>query len=426
MPTQIEVKNLPKSEILVTIEVSPEDLAKFEDQAAARISEEVEIPGFRKGQAPKAFVIAKIGADAFFQEVLNVALPRTYFEAVKERNLQVVSRPEVKVITKSPLKYEAKVAVLPEITIKGYENIKIKKGTIKITEKEIDEIVEEMRKYRATYKPLERAIKKGDRLEIDFQGYDEGGAALDKTQSKNHPLFVGEGSLVTGFEDQLLGMKTGDKKKFPVTFPKDFHYEPLRNKKVQFDVEVKKAEEPILPALNEDFVAQVMGERKEVPEFKAAIKEDLNRKKVVEARRNQENELLEKLIKDAKLDVPQMLIEEEIDYMIMDLKRELDERSMPFDTYMEKIKKEGRDLRKEYAVEAEKRIRLRLVLNFLFRTLAIDATDEEIKTASVALLERTPEKEKEYAKKQLESKGELYMRLKNNLMLEKLFAKFLE
>lgn len=423
---QIEVKTLPKSELQIIVEIPVEELGKYEEQAARRVSENLDIPGFRKGQAPKAFVIAQIGADAFFQQTLDVALPQSYFAAVKEKNLQVISRPDIKVLSKSPLKYEARVAIFPEITLKGADKIKIPAESISITDKEIDEVVSEMRKFRANFKPLDREVKKGDRVEIDFQGFDEGGAPLDKTKSANHPLFVGEGSLVPGFEEELVGMKTGGKKKFPVKFPKDFHHEPLKGKTVHFEVELKRAEETILPEVDEVFIAQVMGEKKTVPEFKEAIKGDLARRKALDSRRNRENVLLEKFLKEAKLEVPPILVEEEVDYMIADLKRDLESRNLSFETYLEKLRKEKRDIRKEYTPEAEKRIRLRLILNFLFRTLGIQVTEEELKKAVARLLERTPEADRTKVAQNLEAKGEIYLRLKNNLMLEKLFARFLE
>lgn len=422
---QIEVKNLPKSEILITVEVPQELLEKYEEEASKRVSERIEIPGFRKGQAPKAFVIAQIGPDAFFQETLNVALPRSYFEAVKLKNVAVISRPDVKVLSKAPLKYEARVALMPEVTLKGFEKIAISQTPITVSDKEIDEVVEEMRRYRATYKPHTREIQKGDRIEIDFQGFDDGGAPLDKTKSANHALFVGERSLVEGFEDQLLGMKAGEKKKFPIKFPKDFQYEPLRAKTVHFETEVKKTEETILPELTEDFVGQVMGEKKSVPEFREALKVDLHRRKGAEDRQSRENALLEKFLKEAKLEVPPLLIDEEVDYMIADLQRELEGRGLKFETYVEKFKKEKRDLKKEYEPEAEKRIRIRLILNYLFRELKIEVTPEELGQAAQVLESRTPEADRSKLKEQFEKHGEVYLRLKNNLMLEKLFTRYL-
>ncbi|MBI5413864.1 trigger factor [Candidatus Peregrinibacteria bacterium] len=422
----IELKNLPKSEIQLIIEVSPEQMAKYEEQVTKRISENVEVPGFRKGQAPKAMVLAKVGPDVFFQELLGIALPQAYFEAVKEKQLQVISRPDIKVLSKVPLKFEARVAVMPEITLKDVEKIKIPAEKVEITDAELEEVVNEMRKYRATYKNIERAIKNGDRVELDFQGYDEGGAAIDKTKSANHPLFVGEGTLVPGFEEQLVGMKSGEKKKFPVKFPTDYHYEPLKAKTIHFEVHIKRAEETILPEMNDDFATQVMGDKKTVAEFRDALKKDIHSKKLVDSRRKRENDLLEKFLKDAKLEVPPVLLEEETDYMIDDLKHEVEHKGLNFDTYLEKIKKNHKDLHKELTLEAEKRIRIRLVLNYLFKVLNVTVTEDELNQAIAKLRESTPEQHKKEIEKSLADKGEVYLRLKNNLMLEKLFAKFLE
>ncbi len=422
----IEIKKLPKSEIQITVEVPQDLMDQYETEATRRISDRMDIPGFRRGQAPKAFVMSQLGPDAFFQEVLNVALPRSYFEAVKREKLQVISRPDVKVLSKAPLKYEARAAIFPEVTLKGVEKIKIPAEAVTITDKEIDEVVMEMRKYRATYKPLEREIQKGDRLEVDFQGYDDAGAALDKTKSANHPLFVGEGTLVPGFEENLVGMKSGEKKKFPVKFPKDFHYEPLKSKTVNFEVEVKRAEEPIFPEVNEDFVSQVMGEKKSVPDFRDAIKTDLHKRKTSESRRDRENVLLEKFLKEAKFEVSPMLIDEEIDFMMQDLKREIESRGLSFDTYMEKMSQEKRDIRKEYGAEAEKRIRIRLILNHLFRTLGLEVTEEEMQKAQERLLEAAPQDQRAQMEKSIAEQGEVYLRLKNNLLLEKVFVKFLD
>lgn len=423
---QSDVKQLPKSELLITIEISPDELAGYEEQAAKQVSEQVEIPGFRKGNAPKAFVISKIGADAFFQETLNVALPMSYFKVVQEKNLQVISRPEIKIISRSPLKFEARVAVFPAITIKGIEKIKIPEEPVAVADKEIEEVIEEMKKYRASYKVREGGVQKGDRVEIDFQGYDEKGTPLEKTKSTNHPLFVGEGSLVSGFEDELLGMKPSEKKKFPITFPKDFHYEPLRGKRVHFETEVKKAEETVLPELNEDFVANVMGKRQSVADFKEAVKADMAMRKKIDQRKARENHLLEKFLVESKLEVSPTLVNEEVDYMIADLKAAVEGRGMNFETYMKQLQEQKRDIREEYTAEAEKRVRIRLILNYLFRELQVQVTPEEMKMASERLIASTPEAERKTLTDDLSQKKGIYLKLQNNLMLEKLFAKFLD
>lgn len=422
---KIELTEQPKSEILLVVELEPQEFESYEQETLKRVSEKIDIPGFRPGNAPKAFIIAKIGQKAFFEEVLSAALPRSYYNAVKEKNLQVVSRPEIKLVSENPLKYEARAAVLPKIAIKGLDKIKISEEPVAVSEKEIEDVIHEMRRYKASYKPLEREAKKGDRVEIDFEGFDEEGKSMPKTKSKNHPLFIGEGTLVPGFEEQLVGMKKGEKKKFPVKFPKDFHTQEFKNKTISFEATLNRIEEAVLPELNEDFVADLMGEKKTVAEFRESVKKDLHARKLSESRRARENALLEKFLREAKFDVSPMLTEEEIDYMIGDLKRELEYRKVSFENYEKKLKEEKRDLRKEYFPEAEKRVKIRLIINYLFGEMKISVSDEEMRSALAVLSDRTPEAEKARLKEDIDRKGEIYMRLHNNLMLEKLFAKFL-
>lgn len=423
---QVQVKQLPKAEVELKIQIPDEIWKKYEDEASVSISERIDVPGFRRGQAPKAFIIAQIGNEAFFQEVLNLALPKAYSEAIKSQKIEVISRPAIKVLSRSPFEFEARVAVFPEIKLKGIEKIRIPKEHISITEAEIEEVIHEMRKFRANFKAVDREIKKGDRIEIDFQGFDDGGAALDKTKSTNHPLFLGERSLVPGFEEELSGMKVGDKKKFPLKFPKDYHHEPFRGKTIHFQVELKRAEETILPELDEAFVEQVIGEKKSVSDFQKAIEGDLNRRREVENRRTQENKLLEKLMNEAKFDLPPVLVDEEIDVMIEDFVRELEGRGLKFETYLEHLRKEKRNIRKEYEAEAEKRLRIRLILNYLFRTLQIQVSSEEIELAGQKLLQASAEPDRKKLEESFAEKGEIYLRLKNNIMLEKLFSRFLD
>jgi trigger factor len=269
-------------------------------------------------------------------------------------------------------------------------------------------------------------VKKGDRVEIDFQGFDDGGAPMDKTSSKNHPLFVGEGNLVEGFEENLVGMKIGEKKKFPVKFPKTYHYEPLKEKTVHFEVEMKKGEEAILPELTEEFIAQLMGEKKTLPEFKDALKADIKRRKEVEHRQERENKLLERFLKDAELEVPPILIAEETEYMMEDLAKDLERRKVTFADYLKQTKKKEEDLKKQFEPEAEKRVKVRLILNFLFREMKIDVTDAELDEAKNLLAAQYPDQEKAKVDADFKAKGNMYLRIKNNLMLEKLFKKFLD
>ncbi|MBP9718690.1 trigger factor [Candidatus Gracilibacteria bacterium] len=422
---KIDVKKLPKSEVQLTVAVSEEEMAKYEEQATKRISEQVEVPGFRKGTAPKYLVLARVGKEMFEEEVVRLALPQTYAKAVVDNKIEAIGSPRVTVKKQTPLEYEAIIPTFPDITIKDLDKLVIPEEKLEVSEKEMNDVVDEMRRYHATYKDLDRAVVKGDRMEIDFQGYDEGGAALDKTNSKNHPLVLGEGSLIPGFEEHLMGMKVGEKKRFPITFPKDYHYEPFKSKKVEFEVKVVKAQEPQLPELSEEFIEKIVGSKKSVEEFKTLVKEDVTARKSQEVHTKRENKLFEELIERSTLEVPPSLIDEEIDVMMEELKQRVESSGGNFDGFVEEMKKQKKDPRKDYEQEAQKRVKIRLILNHLFKTLPIEVSDDDMKAAYEELTKTADGDRKKAIEQQFKEQRGIYARVKNNMMLDKLLKKYL-
>lgn len=411
---------------LIIINVDDADLEKYKERAAKKLSQHAQIPGFRPGQAPIFAVISHVGPEVFNQEVIDQALPHIYYQAIMEHKLQPITAPRINLKSRTPLVFEALVASMPTVTVKDIEKLKQQPVDISITDAEIEEVINEMRKMHATYKPLETVVQKGDRLEISFKGFDDAGVELENTVSKNHPLFVGEGQLIPGFEDNLIGMKVGDKKKFPITFPKDYGHKPFQNKKVEFEVEVLKGEKPLLPELDETLIEKLLGKKDTKEGFMKLIKEDLNVRKKQQVRQQRETSLMEKMLEHATIDVPPLVIDEEVDYMMNDLQERFEkQQGGNFNEFIESLKKKGKDPAIEYREEAAKRVKIRLILNYLFSELKIEISDEEMEKASSELLATAPENEREQVKVQLEAKKGIYMRLKNNLMLEKLVNHFI-
>ncbi|PJC37436.1 trigger factor [Candidatus Peregrinibacteria bacterium CG_4_9_14_0_2_um_filter_53_11] len=419
-------KKLPNSQVLLTVEVPKEVLVPYEEEAAKLISERVKIPGFRQGQAPKYIVISHVGAERFFEEAVNRALPDLYLEAVKKEGLEPISPPRVKITNNDPVTFEAEIALFPEIKIKGIEKLKVPVEKVAVDDKEIDEVINQLLRYHATYTPLERPVKKGDRLEIDFKGFDKGGAELESTASKNHPLFVGEGTLIPGFEDELVEMKVGETKKFPLIFPKDYHHKPFQKKQVTFEVTIQKGDEVMLPELTEEFIEKILGAKKTAAELREAVQSDIKGQKDKKAREERENKLFDTLLDKASLDLPPLLVDEEVEYMMVDLKKRIEQQGGDFKMFLEQLEKQGNDPMKEYRPEAEKRVKLRLVLNHLFRTLPIEVSDEEMKKAEEKLLASVPAEQKAEIEKELKQKRGVFARLQNNLALEKLMERFLK
>lgn len=414
-----------KSQVKMVIELDEDELLKYREMAAKSISERVKIPGYREGKAPSYVVEAQVGKESFLQEVLRFALSGSYSKAVKEHKLAVISRPKITVLSEYPLKYEAISAIMPEVTVKGYDKVKMKKEDTAVSEKEIQEVIQEMRKYHATFFENKDEVKKGDKVEIDFTGFNEKGEIIENTASKNHPLFVGDGTLVPGFEEELVGMKIGEKKSFNVTFPKDFHGESLRGKTVKFEVEMKKVETVTLPEVDEEFVSKMMGAGKTIPEFHEIVKEDITRQKAKNIRRKQENELLEAWLKLGKIDLPEILVEEETEYLLEEFEADLKKRGLTLEQYEKHLASKNRDLKKEKREEAIDRLKIRLVLQKIFEMEKTHATEDEVKQEVEFMLMQAPPEKRDETRNMLLSDHGRRMQVENTIKLRKLFDKFL-
>lgn len=421
----VTVKTLPKSQIQLTIEVAAEKMEKYREQAVKQISQNVKVPGFRAGHVPFDMLKEKVGQDVIDDYTIEIALPESYTEAVMKEKVQAVSRPKINILEKNPLKYEATVAIYPEVKVSGYENIKIAKEEPKVEEKEIDDILANVQKRHATYKTVDRAAQKGDRVEIDFEGFDDGGAVLENTKSSNHPLVIGEGSLVPGFEDELVGLKAGEKKSFKVTFPKDYFHKPFQGKAVEFKVDMKKVDEVTMPELTPEFLKTVLGEEKTLEEIKKITRENLEHDKKHQEGVRRENLFLEKLVDCTKVEIPEALEEEEIDGMVEEFKNELSERGIPFDKYLEQTKKEIKEIRDDRRKEAVKRLTLRFGLQQIFEQEKIEVTPEDLQKEIDHVVTLYPQGEQAKVRKEYTEGTYMMRRLENKMRMDKLFERFL-
>lgn len=421
----ITVEKQPKSEVKVIIELTPEETEKHLNKAAEQISGMVKVPGFRPGHVPLEVLKKHVKEDAIESQMLDLAIPESYTQAVKKEDLQVISRPNIKIVQNNPLKYEATVAIYPEVKVAGYDKIKIKKETPKVEDKDVEEVLADIQKRHATYKEVDREAKKGDKVEIDFEGFDEGGASLENTQSKNHPLVIGEETLVKGFEDELIGLKKGDEKEFSVKFPKDYFHKPFQDKTVKFKVKLNRVDETNLPELNPEFIKQVVGEEKSLEDLKKDIKENMGKDKDYQEKVRRENEFLEQLAGKTEVEIPNALIEEEIDGMIEEFTNELSGKGITLEQYLEGAKKELKDLREIRKKEAEKRLKLRFGLHQLFDQEKIEATEEELNKEMEHVKSLYPENEREKLVKEFADGGYLMRRLENKIKMEKLFERYL-
>lgn len=419
-----KIKKLPKSEIAITITVSPEILQSARKRAYEEISKEVKIKGFRPGHIPAHILEQNIDQKYLSAYTQEKAIQKSYAEVVVKEKLQVVSRPKVNIENEDPLTFTATVSVLPEIEISDYKSIKVKKQEVKVTPEDVQEVINNLQKYSTTYHDVDREIQKGDRAEIDFEGFEGNGEAIPGTQSKNHPLIVGDNTLVPGFEDQLIGMKKEETKEFDVTFPNDYHKEDFRKKKVHFKVKVGRIEEAKKQELNEEFVEKITGKKQTIDELKKEIEENIKNRKDQEAEQKQESQYLEELLKKIKTEIPDSLIDEEVYYILEDIKDDIGQKGIEFEKFLAQANTTEEKLHEKYRPEAERRIKVRLAINYMIQKEEIKVTDDELNTEFQKSKSMYPKVESEKMQQEFD-KGHLKTQLRNRLAINKLFAKVL-
>lgn len=412
---ETNVKKLPKAEVEITVTFSDDEFKRDMEEAAKVLSKEVKIDGFRSGKIPYDVLVEHVGKDMVLNHALDTAIPRILTDIIKKEKLKVISRPRVDILSKDPVSLKVTAPVYPEIKVDGYEKVKVKPKEVEVKEKDVDEALKNVQKQFIKWKQVLRGVKEGDKVEIDFEGKDEGGAPLEGTQSKNHPLIIGEKMMVPGFEDALIGMKTGEEKDFPLTFPKDYHKKSFQNKKVQFHVKINKVEEPELPEIDEAFIEKISGKKTPIDEFRKNVKADLKEYKQSEEKKNTEQQLLEKFLKVTKTDFSDLLINEEVEYMIQQMKQDMQAKGLSFDQYLQYTKKTEEEIREEMKKEAIKRLTLRFGLNEIMEKEKIEVSDKEVDKKIKEIPDLKPEQEHE-------ARG----RVINSMRLEQLFDRFIQ
>ncbi|EKD93104.1 MAG: hypothetical protein ACD_28C00244G0011 [uncultured bacterium] len=423
---KITISQPQKSEVTIHIEVEENELEKYIEQSAGDLSRQVKISGFRPGKIPRPIMEQQVGIETIRMYALDRAIPQFYAEAVLKNNVPVVSKPQIKILQETPFIFEAIVAILPEVKLKAYDKIKIPKESTEVKEEDVEETLTYFKKQYAETNEVDRPATKGDRVEIDFDGFNpEGDVPIENTSSKNHPVVLGEGMLIPGFEEEIEGMKTGEEKTFEIQFPKDYHSKKLKDKKVKFKIKLNRVSEVKYPELTEEWFKSLFGEEKTVEEFKKEVRENLVRQKERQERERREAKLFEELIQLGEIELPEALIDEEIDFILDRTKMNMESRGVEWESYVKQIETENRDLRKENREKAEKQIKLRLILQHLIKEKEIAATEEEINKEIEKRLSTYSEKEQSKAKKYFSKGEEGYNQLKNSILFDRLIDTFI-
>ncbi len=368
------------------ISVEPKELVEFFNDAYNKLAPGIKIDGFRPGKAPRTITEAAIGHSRLLSEAIDLAINSSYFKTVVEHKLNVVSAPKI-VINKYPnfgltaeeigaaLEYEAEVEFIAEVKLKDYSNIQVEQSEPqKATEEDVEKVLNHFKKQAATFIDKEGAAEKGDHAEINFEGMLKK-VRIDAMCSKNHPIIIGENTLIPGFEDHIVGMKVGEKKEFKIKFPKDYHGKEYADKEAEFKIELIALKTIQYPEVD-DIFAEKFG-HKNPQELKAAIKKNLEEEYKYEFKHQIETKVLDKALPLLEAEIPQALIEKETARMLSEYAGQLQKQGLDFERYISSMKKTSEELKKDMTPQAEKNIKVGLLLGKIIEELKLDPNKQE-------------------------------------------------
>lgn len=338
------------------------------------------VPGFRKGKVPMNVVKKYYGVEVLLEDAVNFSIEGSYAEALKENNVRPVDFPKVEVVQAEEGKdliYTAEVIVYPEVELGEYKGLNVEKKTYEVTEEEVSAKLKEMQEKNARVEVKEGAIENGNIAVIDFKGF-IGGVAFEGGEGHDYSLEIGSGSFIDNFEEQLVGAKAGDKVEVNVTFPESYGKEELNGKPAKFEVEIKEVKAKELPVLDDEFA-------KEVSEFETleALKEDTTKKleeaNTARAEREYEEAILRSVVENAKMDIPAVMVEQEIDRMVQNLAQRLQYQGLTLEQYFQFTGTDAEKMREYMKENAETKVKTELVLEALQKAEKMEVLDEELK-----------------------------------------------
>lgn len=389
----MELKNIEKQEksiVALTVEISAEEIEAAKEKAYKKNGKKITVPGFRKGKAPRKLIESLYGDGVFFEDALNICYPEVYEKAIAEAKIEPIAQADVEIqdMTDSgSVVLLCKVPVEPEVTLGEYKGIEAERAEVKVMAADVKAELERMAQRFARTETVERAAKKNDTVHIDFEGFLDG-VAFEGGKGENHPLKLGSGTFIPGFEDQLIGCKAGDEKDVTVTFPEDYTAEDLAGKEAVFKCKVLSVQETITPAIDDEFAKDVSETAETLADLKKEVKERLVNAKNAEADREFEQNIIDKVVEGMQADIPDAMIEQQIDTIIRDFEYRLQMQRMNLEGYLKATGTDVPTFRNMFREQAEKQVKGRLALKKVAELENIEITDEMLEDEFKKLAER--------------------------------------
>lgn len=375
----LQVEKLENNMAKLTIEVPAEELEKAIESAFQKNKNKISIPGFRKGKAPRKMIEQMYGKGVFYEDAANALIPDAYEKALDECTEDIVSSPEIDVVqleAGKPFIFTANVALKPEVTLGKYKGVKVDKIDTGVTDDEVTaEIDREREKNSRTVEITDRAVKDGDIATIDFEGFVDG-AAFDGGKGEDYPLTIGSHTFIPGFEEALIGAEVGKETDVNVTFPEDYQAAELAGKAAVFKCTVKKLQEKQLPELDDDYVCDV-SESDTVEQYREEIRKKLADRKEAEAKDAKESAVIDAIIEDSGMDIPDAMLKTQQRQMIQDYAQRLQSQGISMEQYMQFTGMTADSLMEQVKPSALKKIQSRLVLEAVVAAEKIEASEEE-------------------------------------------------
>lgn len=369
---------------LLTVTVAAVEVDKAIDSAFKKVVKQINVPGFRKGKMPRPMFEKMYGVEALYQDALEIVINSSYPEALDESGVEPVDYPEIagteNFAKGTDFTYTATVIVKPEPKLGEYKGLEVTKLSAEVTDEEVEaQITAQLAKKAELEIKEDEAIVDGDTAVIDFEGF-VGEEAFEGGKGEDYALEIGSGSFIPGFEEQLVGAKAGETKDVMVTFPEEYHAEELAGKEAKFVVAVKEVKTKVLPELNDAFAKEIDPEVETVDALRAKIKETTAAQKEAEAEGSLRDELVEKAAENAEVEVPQGMINTEVDRMVQEFGQRLQSQGMNLELYFQFSGQNEQALREQMAADAESRVRVSLVLEAIGQAENIEVSEEDINT----------------------------------------------
>lgn len=376
------IKKIKAGEFELSVELEKDELNKYVQRAREELTKEIKIDGFRKGKAPKDLASKQISEAETREAALDLAVRNSLSESIKEQKLDVLTAEnlEIKENGETRLTYTILLKVFPEMSPPDLSGIKVERKKVQVENKEVSDALEVVRASRAKLEDKNGPAEKGDRVEVDFE-VQENGKIIEGGTSKNHPVIIGNNNFIPGFEDNLIGLAKGEKKDFTLQAPKDYFNKELAGKNLDFKVILQDVKSVVKPELNDDF-AKSLGHFSSVADLEKNIHDGIYQEKLIKEQQQRRLEILSQIGEKVKFEIPEYMVEENLESMIEMFDKDLHEKGLELSLYLAHLQKTQDDLKKEWRKDAEKHAKNGLLIKKIAKEKEISVSPEEVENVT--------------------------------------------